>query len=149
MKWWIKIKSWTEGLAAWTKVLTTIIVFGGLIVGGYYTLRGGIIKSYQEEVQQRRDSTDLQQVKLGLDTVAYSVRMLSEEFSAFRSWEEIRAQETEDQMNRLIQSDRNLQDFLLRHAVDRDEMFEILDIWEVKKNLRNIEDEIVSSERQE
>ena len=144
MKLWIKIGEWAKGLAMWAKALTGIIMFVSMVVGGYHLMKGGIIKNYEEDKKEQQDSTDLQQVKVGLDTVAHSVRILAEEFNSFREWEETRAQETEDKMNYLIQSDKNLQDFLLRYADDVNEVLEIMDIWDIKKNSVTEEEKIVS-----
>jgi len=135
-----KIYTWIKSLASWLKVVLIFISFGAVVSSTLLVYKTKVLNGYKEELKREQQANDLRETQEKLDTVIRSLDILSSEVNSFYPQLEI----TNSKVDYLVRSNENLKNYMILHALDKDGMLEVLDIWDVKKNSANKDDMIVS-----
>jgi len=135
-----KIYTWIKSLASWLKVMLVFISFGAVVSSTLLVYKTKVLNGYKEELKREQQTNDLRETQEKLDTVIRSLDILSSEVNSFYPQLEI----TNSKVDYLVRSNENLKNYMILHALDKDGMLEVLDIWDVKKNSTNKDDMIVS-----
>ena len=135
-----KIFTWIKSLASWLKVVLIFISFGAVVSSTLLVYKTKVLNGYKEELKREQQTNDLRETQEKLDTVIRSLDILSGEVNSFYPQLEI----TNSKVDYLVRSNENLKNYMILHALDKDGMLEVLDIWDVKKNSTNKDDMIVS-----
>jgi len=135
-----KIFTWIKSLASWLKVVLIFISFGAVVSSTLLVYKTKVLNGYKEELKREQQTNDLRETQEKLDTVIRSLDILSSEVNSFYPQLEI----TNSKVDYLVRSNENLKNYMILHALDKDGMLEVLDIWDVKKNSTNKDDMIVS-----
>jgi len=135
-----KIFTWIKSLASWLKVVLIFISFGAVVSSTLLVYKTKVLNGYKEELKMEQQTNDLRETQEKLDTVIRSLDILSGEVNSFYPQLEI----TNSKVDYLVRSNENLKNYMILHALDKDGMLEVLDIWDVKKNSTNKDDMIVS-----
>jgi len=135
-----KIFTWIKSLASWLKVVLIFISFGAVVSSTLLVYKTKVLNGYKEELKREQQTNDLRETQEKLDTVIRSLDILSGEVNSFYPQLEI----TNSKVDYLVRSNENLKNYMILHALDKDGMLEVLDIWDVKKNSANKDDMIVS-----
>jgi len=135
-----KIFTWIKSLASWLKVVLIFISFGAVVSSTLLVYKTKVLNGYKEELRKEQQTNDLRETQEKLDTVIRSLDILSGEVNSFYPQLEI----TNSKVDYLVRSNENLKNYMILHALDKDGMLEVLDIWDVKKNSTNKDDMIVS-----
>lgn len=125
-----KLFSWLKQGSSWAKVITTFIALGVGISTAVISYNKWIINRHEEDVQQAETHVEVEELSKQLSIMADSVGTLSQEVRSFSP----QLNETNVKMDMLIQSDKNLRQYLLDHAVSKEEVLDIIEIWNIKKN---------------
>jgi len=134
-----KIYTWIKSLASWLKVMLVFISFGAVVSSTLLVYKTKVLNGYKEELKREQQTNDLRETQEKLDTVIRSLDILSGEVNSFYPQLEI----TNSKVDYLVRSNENLKNYMILHALDKDGMLEVLDIWDVKKNSMNKDDMIV------
>jgi len=137
-----KIYTWIKSLASWLKVVLIFISFGAVVSSTLLVYKTKVLNGYKEELKREQQTNDLRETQEKLDTVIRSLDILSGEVNSFYPQLEI----TNSKVDYLVRSNENLKNYMILHALDKDGMLEVLDIWDVKKNSANKDDMIVSGQ---
>ena len=135
---------WFKGLATWVKTIITIIGIITSIAGGIAVYNNWIINRHEANQNLEIQSQEFKELQQNFDLVIDSIGSLSRQVRVVDSKVEKAADEFRATSNYLLKSDENLKNFLLDHAVSTEEILEIIEIWEIKKNGRESLGEIVS-----
>ena len=135
-----KIFTWIKSLASWLKVMLVFISFGAVVSSTLLVYKTKVLNGYKEELKREQQTNDLRETQEKLDTVIRSLDILSSEVNSFYPQLEI----TNSKVDYLVRSNENLKNYMILHALDKDGMLEVLDIWDIKKNSTNKDDMIVS-----
>ena len=135
-----KIFTWIKNLASWLKVVLIFISFGAVVSSTLLVYKTKVLNGYKEELKREQQTNDLRETQEKLDTVIRSLDILSSEVNSFYPQLEI----TNSKVDYLVRSNENLKNYMILHALDKDGMLEVLDIWDIKKNSTNKDDMIVS-----
>ena len=135
-----KIYTWIKSLASWLKVMLVFISFGAVVSSTLLVYKTKVLNGYKEELKREQQTNDLRETQEKLDTVIRSLDILSSEVNSFYPQLEI----TNSKVDYLVRSNENLKNYMILHALDKDGMLEVLDIWDIKKNSTNKDDMIVS-----
>jgi len=135
-----KIFTWIKSLASWLKAVLVFISFGAVVSSTLLVYKTKVLNGYKEELKREQQTNDLRETQEKLDTVIRSLDILSGEVNSFYPQLEI----TNSKVDYLVRSNENLKNYMILHALDKDGMLEVLDIWDVKKNSTNKDDMIVS-----
>ena len=79
MKMWSNILVWFKGLSSWIQVLMVLITFGSVVSAALLVYKTKVITGYKEELRTEQQTTDLEETKVKLDTVIYTLNVLSDE----------------------------------------------------------------------
>ena len=126
-----KIYTWIKSLASWLKVMLVFISFGAVVSSTLLVYKTKVLNGYKEELKREQQTNDLRETQEKLDTVIRSLDILSGEVNSFYPQLEI----TNSKVDYLVRSNENLKNYMILHALDKDGMLEVLDIWDVKKKL--------------
>jgi len=126
-----KIFTWIKSLASWLKVVLIFISFGAVVSSTLLVYKTKVLNGYKEELKREQQTNDLRETQEKLDTVIRSLDILSSEVNSFYPQLEI----TNSKVDYLVRSNENLKNYMILHALDKDGMLEVLDIWDVKKKL--------------
>jgi len=137
-----KIFTWIKNLASWLKVVLIFISFGAVVSSTLLVYKTKVLNGYKEELKREQQTNDLRETQEKLDTVIRSLDILSSEVNSFYPQLEI----TNSKVDYLVRSNENLKNYMILHALDKDGMLEVLDIWDIKKNSTNKDDMIVSGQ---
>jgi len=137
-----KIYTWIKSLASWLKVMLVFISFGAVVSSTLLVYKTKVLNGYKEELKREQQTNDLRETQEKLDTVIRSLDILSGEVNSFYPQLEI----TNSKVDYLVRSNENLKNYMILHALDKDGMLEVLDIWDIKKNSTNKDDMIVSEQ---
>jgi regulator of replication initiation timing len=118
----------------YAKITTIVISFGAGVGGTMVAYNKWIIDRYDERVQSVETVKEFRQLQQSFDTVIDSLSNLSEEVRSIKP----HLNSVDTRIDRLIISNENLREYLLNRALDKDEVLEIIKIWddnEKKKRL--------------
>ena len=125
---------WISELSTYAKVATVFISFGVGVVGGGAAYNKWIIDRHDNQVQSVETVKEFRQLQQSFDTVIDSLSNLSGEVRSIKP----HLNSVDTRIDRLIISNENLREYLLNRALDKDEVLEIIKIWddnEKKKRL--------------
>jgi len=139
-----KIYIWAKNLASWLKIVLTISAFVTVVGSTLLVYKTKVLTKYKEELKQEQETKDLRETQEKLDTVIYSIGILSNEFNSFKDYVYPKLEETNEKIDYVIVFNKNFKKYMLENATTTEDILEILEIWDVKKNSENNIDKIAS-----
>jgi methyl-accepting chemotaxis protein len=131
---------WFKKMTVWAKTATVIAGTVVSVAGGIAVYNNWIIGRHEANQDLEMQSQEFKELQQNFDLVIDSIGSLSRQVRVVDS----KVDRVNTKADYLLKSDDNLKQFMLDHAVSTEEVLEIIEIWDIKKNGRENLGEIVS-----
>lgn len=131
---------WFKSATALAKTVTLFISLSVGIAGGIAVYNNWIVGRHEQGQQLEVQSKEFRELQESFDVVIDSIGSLSKQIRIVES----KVENVNTKANFLMESDNNLKNFMLEHAVSTEEVLNIIEIWDIKKKENGNLGEIVS-----
>jgi methyl-accepting chemotaxis protein len=131
---------WFKKMTTWAKTATVIAGTVVSVAGGIAVYNNWIIGRHEANEDMEMQSQEFRELQQNFDLVMDSIGSLSRQVRVV----DTKVDRVNTKADYLLKSDDNLKQFMLDHAVSTEEVLEIIEIWDIKKNGRENLGEIVS-----
>jgi methyl-accepting chemotaxis protein len=131
---------WFKKMTVWAKTATVIAGTVVSVAGGIAVYNNWIIGRHEASQDLEMQSQEFKELQQNFDLVIDSIGSLSRQVRVV----DTKVDRVNTKADYLLKSDDNLKQFMLDHAVSTEEVLEIIEIWDIKKNGKENLGEIVS-----
>jgi methyl-accepting chemotaxis protein len=131
---------WFKKMTVWAKTATVIAGTVVSVAGGIAVYNNWIIGRHEANEDMEMQSQEFRELQQNFDLVMDSIGSLSRQVRVV----DTKVDRVNTKADYLLKSDDNLKQFMLDHAVSTEEVLEIIEIWDIKKNGKENLGEIVS-----
>ena len=110
----------------WLKIAGAVLSFGMGVGGTVIAYNKWIIDRHDQQVEQVEQVKEFRQLQQSFDTVIDSLSILSEEVRGIKP----HIDKMDSRIDKLIISNENLREYMINRALDKDEVLEIIRIWD-------------------
>lgn len=133
---WIKFKIWIEGMGTIAKTIASFASLVSLLIGGIMIHDANVIKRYNEEQEKRIKDQTNQYTAIKIDT-------LTNVFNRYMGTQKEFNVMASEQLESVINKQDKLKAYLINNAPTKDELKEIIKVFEdEKKNYNSYRDTV-------
>lgn len=116
----------------WLKIAGAVLSFGMGVGGTVIAYNKWIIGKHDQGIEAERQIQEFREMQSSFVTVIDSLSILSEEVRSIKP----HIDKMDRRIDGLITSNENLRSYLINRALDKDEVLEIIQIWDNEKKKR-------------